>query len=118
MDQDKPTEDDLERVKVTIKALQQQYLKCVIDVIDPNILEEIDPSVLDGKRIIITVPLTKRDYRKAKEAFDKGELKTLGILGISAEPLEAAEPEQTGFAKTEKQKRVARKKSDSTPDHP
>lgn len=118
MEQDKPTADDLKRVKVTITALQREYLKYLVEGIDPRILEQIDPSVLDGKRIIITVPLSKRDYRKAKEAFDKGELNALGILGVSAEPLEAAKPEQTGFAKTEEQKRVAHKKSDSTPDRP
>lgn len=118
MEQDKPTADDLKRVQVTIKALQREYLKYLIEGIDPSVLEGIDPSVLDGKRLIITVPLSKRDYRKTKEAFDKGELKALGILSVSAEPLEATEPEQTGFAKSEEQKRKPRTNRNSTPDRP
>jgi hypothetical protein len=115
MGQDEPTADDLKRVKVTIKALLPEFR---IEGVDPNVLEEVDPSILDGKRLIITVPLSKRDYRKTKEAFDKGGLKALGILSVSAEPQEVAEPGQTGFAKNEEQKRKLRTNRDSTPDRP
>jgi hypothetical protein len=107
MEQDEPTADDLKRVKVTIKALMRGYQ-----------IEGVDPNSIEGKRMTITVPLSKRDYRKTKEAFDKGELKALGILSVSAEPLESTEPEQIGFAESEEQKRKPRTNRDSTPDRP
>jgi len=115
MEQDEPTPDDLTRVKVTIKTLLPEFR---IEGVDPSVLEGLDPSILNGKRLIITVPLSKRDYRKTKEGFDKGELKALGILSVSAEPLEAADPEQPGFAKNEEKKRSGPKDSNSTPDGP
>jgi hypothetical protein len=61
MEQGEPTSDDLKRVKVTIKALMRDYQ-----------IEGVDPNSIEGKRMTITVPLSKRDYRKTKEAFDKG----------------------------------------------
>ena len=107
MEQDKTKSDDLKRVKVSTKLFLPDMQ-----------IEGVAPNADNEHRLTITVPLSKRDYHKLKDAFDQGKLKDLGVLSISAEPLEAAGPEQTSFAKSESQKRVAHKKSDSTPKLP
>jgi len=105
MDKGEVTADDLKRVKVTIKALMPDYQ-----------IEGVEPDSIEGKRMTITVPFSLRDYRKIKDAFDKGDLKTFGILSVSAEPLSAVGSEQSAFAKDEIKKRSGRKDSKSPPD--
>lgn len=73
----------------------------------------LDASSDANDRLVIKADITREDYERLKSAFDKGELKHLGIMSIS---VVSAAPK--GFAKAEEQKRVPLKKSDSPHDLP
>ncbi len=82
-------------------------------------MELSDASPDEGKKLIVTVRLTPRDYKRLKEAFEQGQLEQFGVRDVyqflSAEP---AGSEQKGFAKAEEHKRMTHKKSDSPHDLP
>jgi len=78
----------------------------------------VDASADENDRLVIKADITREDYERLKSAFDKGELKHLGIMSISVVSPESASPAPKGFAKAEEHKRVPRKKSDSPHDRP
>jgi hypothetical protein len=81
-------------------------------------MELVDADADENGHLVAKVAISPRNYERLKEAFERGQLDQFGILSIQLVSPESAGPDQKGFAKVEEQKRLPRKKSDSTPDRP